>query len=74
MRPLRERFKKFGGDFIPDIIQYLKDYININPSVTISVGCDSVQRRRKTIYAVTLMMYNEDYKNGAHLVFFRQNI
>jgi predicted RNase H-related nuclease YkuK (DUF458 family) len=74
MKPLRERFKKFGGDFIPDIVQYLKDYVSINPNVTISVGCDSVQRRRKTIYAVTLMMYNEDYKNGAHLVFFRQNI
>jgi len=74
MKPLRERFKKFGGDFIPDIVQYLRDYLSINPNATISVGCDSVQRRRKTIYAVTLMMYNEDYKNGAHLVFFRQNI
>jgi predicted RNase H-related nuclease YkuK (DUF458 family) len=74
MRPLKERFKTFGGDFISDITEYLKDYINLNPNVTISVGCDSVQRRRKTIYAVTLMMYNEDYKNGAHLVFFRQNV
>lgn len=74
MKPLRERFKKFGGEFIPDIVEYLKGYIISNPSVTISVGCDSVQKRRKTLYAITIMLYNEDFKNGAHLVFFRNNI
>jgi predicted RNase H-related nuclease YkuK (DUF458 family) len=74
MKPIRERFKKFGGEFIPDIIEYLLGYIQSNPNVTISIGCDSVQRRRKTIYAVTIMLYNVDFRNGAHLVFFRQNI
>ena len=74
MKPIRERFKKFGGEFIPDIIEYLRGYIQSNPNVTISIGCDSVQRRRKTIYAVTIMLYNVDFRNGAHLVFFRQNI
>lgn len=74
MKPLKERFKKFGGEFIPDITEYLRDYIDSNPSVTISIGCDSVQRRRKTLYALTIMLYNEDFKNGAHLVFFRTNI
>jgi predicted RNase H-related nuclease YkuK (DUF458 family) len=74
MKPLKERFKKFGGEFIPDIVEYLRSYITSNPNVTISIGCDSVQKRRKTIYAVTIMLYNVDFKNGAHLVFFRQNI
>jgi predicted RNase H-related nuclease YkuK (DUF458 family) len=74
MKPIRERFKKFGGEFIPDIIGYLKTYIDKNPNVTISVGCDSVQRRRKTLYAVTIMLYNVDFKNGAHLVFFRTSL
>jgi len=73
MRPLRERFKTFGGEFIDDIIEYLKKYISENPSVTISVGCDSVQKRRKTIYALTIMLYRVDFKNGAHVVFFRDN-
>ena len=68
------RFKKFGGDFIPDIIEYLKDYIKKDPSVTISLGCDSIQRRNKTTYAITLMLYNTDVKNGAHVVFFRESI
>jgi hypothetical protein len=71
---IRKRFKKFGGEFIPDIIEYLKEYIKQEPNVTISLGCDSVQKRRKTIYAITIMLYNTDIKNGAHVVFFRENI
>lgn len=71
--PLRNRFKKFGGEFIPDIIEYLKEQIDKDPDITISLGCDSVQRHKKTLFAVTLMLYNTDIKNGAHVVFFREN-
>ena len=71
--PLKSRFKKFGGEFIPDIIEYLKEQIERDPNITISLGCDSVQRHRKTLFAITLMIYNTDIKNGAHVVFFRDN-
>jgi predicted RNase H-related nuclease YkuK (DUF458 family) len=70
---LRKRFKKFDGEFIPDIVEYLKEYVQREPNITISVGCDSVQKKRKTLYAVTLMLYNQDIKNGAHVVYFRDN-
>ncbi len=70
----KNRFKKFGGDHIPDITQYLREYIKKDPTVTISVGCDSIQRRRRTVYACTIMMYNTDIKNGAHVVFFRESV
>lgn len=69
----KSKFKKFGGDWIPDITEYLKDQIEKNPGLTISVGCDSVQKRRRTIYACTIMMYNHDVRNGAHVIFFREN-
>ena len=69
----KNRFKKFGGDYIPDIIEYLKDYIEKDPTVTISVGCDSIQKRRRTVYAITIMMYNTDVRRGAHVVFFRES-
>lgn len=69
----KNRFKKFGGDYIPDIIEYLKDYISKDPGVTISIGCDSIQKRRRTVYAITIMMYNGDLKRGAHVVFFRES-
>lgn len=71
---IRKRFKKFGGEFIPDIVEYLKAQIEVDPNITISLGCDSIQKRRKTIYAITIMIYNGDVRNGAHLVFFRESV
>jgi predicted RNase H-related nuclease YkuK (DUF458 family) len=69
----KNRFKKFGGEYIPDIIEYLREYLDKDPTCTITVGCDSIQKRRKTVYAITIMMYNTDIKRGAHVVFFRES-
>ena len=69
----RDRFKRFDGVHIPDIIEYLREYLENDPTTTISVGCDSVQMRRRTIYALTIMMHNTDIRNGAHVVFFRES-
>lgn len=69
----KTKFKKFGGDFIPDITEYLKEYIKNEPTVTITVGCDSIQKRRRTVYAITIMLYNTDVRRGAHVVFFRES-
>jgi predicted RNase H-related nuclease YkuK (DUF458 family) len=69
----KSKFKLFGGEYISDIVQYIKDYIEIDPNVTITVGCDSIQKRRRTVYAITVMMYNTDLRNGAHVVFFRES-
>ncbi len=73
MRNLVSRFKKFDGEYITDIVEYIREYVEREPSVTISIGCDSIQRRRKTTYAVTIMMYDTDIRNGAHVVFFRES-
>lgn len=69
----KDRFKRFDGVHIPDIIEYLREYLENDPTTTISVGCDSVQMRRRTIYALTIMMHNTDIRNGAHVVFFRES-
>jgi predicted RNase H-related nuclease YkuK (DUF458 family) len=69
----KNRFKKFGGDYIPDIIEYLKEYLDKDPGATISIGCDSIQKRRRTVYAITIMMHNTDLRHGAHVVFFRES-
>jgi hypothetical protein len=71
---IRKKFKRFGGEFIPDIIEYLNEFLKNQPGVTISVGCDSIQKKRKTLFAITIMLYNQDIKNGAHVVFFRENL
>ncbi len=69
----RSRFKRFDGEYIPDIIQYIKDCIIADPSITISVGCDSIQKRHRTVYAITIIIYNSELKHGAHVVFFRES-
>lgn len=69
----KNRFKKFDGTLIDDVVEYIKDYVTQDPYVTISVGCDSVQRRHKTVFSVTVMFYNLSLKNGSHLIFFREN-
>lgn len=69
----KSKFKKFGGDQIPDIVEYLTNSIVKEPNITISIGCDSIQKRRKTIFAITIMLYNTDIRNGAHVVFFRES-
>ena len=69
----KSKFKRFGGEYIPDIIEYLKDYLKDDPTATITVGCDSIQKRRRTVYAITIMMYNTDLRNGAHVIFFRES-
>jgi len=74
VKNMKTSFKKFGGEHIPNIVEYLKEYIEKDPNLTISVGCDSVQRRRKTQYAITIVLYNGDIKNGGHIIFFRENL
>ncbi len=70
----KSRFKRFGGEFIDDISQYLCEYITEEPEITIAIGNDSKQRRKRTTYANTIMFYNHDIKNGAHVVFFRESV
>jgi len=71
---MRTKFKKFGGDKIDDIILYLKDCLEKDPELTISVGCDSSQKRTSTMYGLTIMLYNGDIRNGAHVVFYREHL
>ena len=67
------RFKKFGGEQIPDVIEYIREIMEREPGSVVSVGCDSIQVRRRTIYAVTVMIYDTEVKKGAHVVFFRES-
>lgn len=69
----KSKFKKFGGEQIPDVIEYIREIMEREPGSVVSVGCDSIQVRRRTIYAVTVMIYDTEVKKGAHVVFFRES-
>jgi len=74
-------FKRFGGDFVDNEIDYIMEYLgdksgnySVPSDVTISVGCDSKNKRRKTQYAITIVFYDNFKHNGAHCIFKRINI
>ena len=69
------KFRKFGSkrEKIPDIIEYLKGIWEKDPNITISIGCDSIQKRRVTTYANTIVIYNNDIRNGAHIIYFKES-
>lgn len=65
------KFKKFNGEVIDDIGKYVSEKIKQEPTSTISVGCDSRQLRDKTLYVVSIVIYSQVVKHGAHVVFSR---
>ncbi len=71
LQNINSSFKKFGGHKIPNLIDYLKEKLEQDPQLTISIGCDSKNMRSKTAYAVTVVLYNHFLKNGAHVIFNR---
>ena len=63
-------WRKFNGEKIPDIHQYVVNYVkNVDKFAKVIVGCDSDNHARKTNYAVTVVFYNEHLRNGAHVVY-----
>jgi len=68
------KFKKFGGEEIPSIFEYVMNKVIDNPSLNVAIGCDSKQLRNKTQYVVTVMLHSPEEHNGAHIVFSRFKI
>jgi len=52
-----------------DLIPYIKEYISQHPGIEILVGCDSQNRKRETIYAIVIGLYNPG--KGAHVLYSR---
>ena len=67
----RRKFRKYSGDVIEDIIEYLKDNVEKGEDVRITVGCDSQQRRSYTLFALTIILYDEIRHKGAHVVYMK---
>ncbi|MFA5586065.1 MAG: ribonuclease H-like YkuK family protein [Saccharofermentanales bacterium] len=67
----KRKFKKFGGEIIENIVEYLKPLVNKGDDMRIIVGCDSQQKRSYTLYALVIVLYDQGLHNGAHIVFMR---
>jgi len=68
-------WKKWNRENIDDINTYVLNYVkNIDRNVKIIVGCDSHPHRNKLVYAITIILYNEDLRKGAHVVYAKVKI
>lgn len=65
-------FKKFGGEHIYDLGQYVRDYVTAHKDVTVYVGSDSEQFMRFTQYATVVVFRHAS--NGAHYIFYREKV
>jgi predicted RNase H-related nuclease YkuK (DUF458 family) len=66
-------FKKFGGDAILDLGQYLRDYLSLYPNTTVYVGTDSQNAGATTRYVSVVCLYDEVRKDGVHYILALRN-
>lgn len=62
-------FKTLSGRNQVDLISYINEYRIKHPNFEILVGCDSQNRRKETIYAIVIGLYNPG--KGAHVLYSR---
>lgn len=63
------KFQKFGGDYIDNLGEYVRDYLNKFPGTTVFVGADAAERGRNILYATVVAFYDEFRKDGVHYIF-----
>ena len=64
-------FKKLNGTIIPDVNQYVKNWVSENPYGQVIVGCDSQEFARYVKYAIIIVMHRKDQYDighGAHVI------
>ena len=67
----KRKFRKMGGEEIPDIIHYIKNFVNEGMDVRVYVGCDSKQKRKITLSSLVIVLYDVELNKGAHVVYMR---
>ena len=72
--PEKTNFKKFGGEHVGDVVDYVNNYVASNMDYAVAVGCDSQQLRKSTCYVIAIAIWNPSQKNGAHVIFKREYV
>lgn len=62
-------FKTLVSNNKIELISYIKDYVEKYPNTEILIGCDSQNRKRETIYAIVVGLYQKG--KGAHVLYSR---
>lgn len=65
-------FRKSGGQKIPDIVQYVKDYVQTHSNIEVVVTTDSQNKAHKTVFCTAVIMYDMgdgEHGHGAHCIY-----
>ena len=67
-------FKKSSGEKIPDIVEYVKNYVHTHSNIDVMVGTDSQSKDTNTIFSTVIALYDHgdgEHGHGAHCIFNR---
>lgn len=68
-----KQFRTLYGKNIPDIVEYIREYVSTRESVEILIGSDSqCYGNKKTIYGVVIALYTQG--KGAHVLCTRESV
>lgn len=65
-----KKFRTLYGKEIPDVLEYVKDYLSRNENIDILIGCDSQNHSLKTVYGVVLVLYTRG--KGGHVLCYKE--
>ena len=70
-------FRKFTGETLVDVEQYVKDYCKAHPSTDVMIATDSQSKGARTTFSTVIAMYDRgdgEHGHGAHCIFRRWNV
>jgi predicted RNase H-related nuclease YkuK (DUF458 family) len=74
---IRTTFRKFNGEKVLDVENYVKEYYESNKNIDVMVGTDSQSKGSKTIFSTIIAMYDHGdggHGHGAHCIFSRWKV
>ena len=62
-----DKFRKFSGESLPNVVEYVKEYLAKYPEAEILIGTDSQNQGGQTIYCTIIAMYRPG--KGGHCIY-----
>jgi predicted RNase H-related nuclease YkuK (DUF458 family) len=72
LNTMKNKFKRFGGETIEDLGEYIRNYLKRFPGTSLYIGGDSVERGRHILYSTVIAFYDEFKRDGVHYIFSKE--
>jgi predicted RNase H-related nuclease YkuK (DUF458 family) len=72
LNTMQNKFKRFGGEVIEDLGEYIRNYLKRFPGTSLYIGADSVERGRSILYTTVVAFYDEFKRDGVHYIFSKE--